>query len=143
MKVFYEISDYPQSFLFYKIFCQIKLIFHFFWNHVRVSYYRGMNVRRRLGTHFGSFCTECYPSEKIKMTQRTFHNSPIFRAHFWDEKKLPRPPTYIYVVGPPGVSHKTRIYTWLVLKELKWKNMARNFKNSENVCPESHFSGKI
>ena len=39
MKLFYEISNYSKSFLFYKFFCQIKLIFYFFWNHVRVSYY--------------------------------------------------------------------------------------------------------
>ena len=26
---------------------------------------------------------------------------------------------------------------------LKWENMARNFRNSENICPESLYSGKI
>ena len=64
------------------------------------------------------WCQSNYHPKKIKMTQKNFSYTPIFRAHFWDEKTRAELRTYMYVVGQTEVSHKWRIYTSLGLKEL-------------------------
>ena len=64
------------------------------------------------------WCHSNHLSKKNFLGTKNVSYNQIFRAHFRDEKTRAEPLTYIYVVGPPGVSHKTRIYTWLVLKEL-------------------------
>ena len=44
------------------------------------------------------------------MTQRTFHTTQIFRAHFQDEKMLAEARTYIYVIRRQRVKHSEATY---------------------------------
>ena len=58
-----------------------------------------------------------HPKKNFLGTKNVSYN-PIFRAHFRDEKTCAELRTYMYVVGPTGVSHFGRNGTSLGLKEL-------------------------